>query len=118
MTRIELLPAQFWALTPAEFGDLLQAYRSRRNFDAMQRAFEVYMQVVPHIGAESSVSPHSIFRMFPGAFPEDLDDGKVDTATHAPEARVPRPEGMTDEQYEEYVRRRSIPRINRLGKQK
>ncbi len=106
LTALSLLPAQFWALTPAETADLLTAYRARENRIHTQRAWEIYQLLAPYISEGSEVTPISLFRQMPGAFPEDAD-----LPPEVKRGRGAHPPGLTPEQIRERERRMAIPRL-------
>lgn len=95
-----LLPRTFWALTPAEFADLLVAHRHRANLRGMRKAWELSMLMRVHVDSENqeSVSMSNLFRSMPGVFPDDVKD-------------LDKPSGLDDAQLAERERRRNLPRV-------
>lgn len=104
LTHLNKTPEQFWRMTPAETATLFQAFRMRENRIHMQRAFELYYLLKPHLTESSDLSVMSLFESMPGAYPDDIPQDVREAG------RMP---GMTPEQRKVAERRKKIKRLQR-----
>lgn len=93
-------------MTPGETADMLTAHKERENRIALREAWKLSLQIGDKVEGKDrdKVSPLSLFRDMPGAFPSDMPGIKKAIEDQS---------NLTPRQRAERERRRNLKRVVR-----